>query len=113
VAIGLSTEFSPFDARQPDELGFQLMRLACKREPKNPFAAAKPGEVNGFIRRLGSEAFVRALQRDGARIDQNKSRRYWLYRGPLLRFENGDTETRRFPTPLRFPPCPFPRSLAM
>jgi hypothetical protein len=31
--------------------------------------ATKPGEVNGFIRHLGSEAFVRALQRDGARID--------------------------------------------
>jgi hypothetical protein len=56
------------------------MRLACKLEPKNPFAAAKPGEVNGFIRHLGSEAFVRALQRDGPRIDQNESRRYWLYR---------------------------------
>ena len=56
------------------------MPLACKREPKNPFAAAKPGEVNGFNRHLGSEAFVRALQRDGARIDQNESKRYWLYR---------------------------------
>ena len=58
-------------------------------------AAAKPGEVNGFIRHLGSEAFVRALQRDGARIDldfwfkqwreqgriyQEQSKRYWLYR---------------------------------
>ena len=51
--------------------------------PSLPFeiiAAAKPGEVNGFIRHVGSEAFMRALQRDGARIDQNESRRYWLYR---------------------------------
>jgi hypothetical protein len=80
VAIGLSTEISDFDAWQPTELGFQLLRLACKREPRNPFAAAKSGEVNGFIRHLGSEPFVRALPRDGARIDQNESRRYWLYR---------------------------------
>jgi hypothetical protein len=71
------------------------MPLACKREPKNPFAAAKPGEVNGFIRHFGSEAFVRALPRDGARIDlvfrlkqwreqarvyQEQSKRYWLYK---------------------------------
>ncbi|MCX6932038.1 MAG: hypothetical protein NTZ29_05020 [Verrucomicrobia bacterium] len=56
------------------------MRLACKREPKNPFAAAKPGEVNGFIRHVGSEAFMRALQRDGARIDQEPSKRCWLYK---------------------------------
>jgi hypothetical protein len=40
VAIGLYTEISDFDAWQPTELGFQLLRLACKREPKNPFAAA-------------------------------------------------------------------------
>ncbi len=71
------------------------MRLACKREPKNPFAAAKPGEVNGFIRHLGREAFVRALPRNGVRLDldfwfkqwreqariyQEQSKRYWLYR---------------------------------
>ena len=80
MAFGLYTEISDFDAWQPTELGFQLMRLACKREPKNPFAAAKPGEVNGFIRHVGSEAFVRALQRDGARIDQKEIKRYWLYR---------------------------------
>jgi len=94
-AVGLYTEIADFDAWQPTELGFQLMRLACKLEPKNPFAAAKPGEVNGFIRHLGSEAFVRALQRDGVRIDldfwfkqwreqariyQEQSKRYWLYR---------------------------------
>ena len=94
-AVGIYTEISDFDAWQPTELGFQLMRLACKLEPKNPFASAKPGEVNGFIRHLGSEAFVRALQRDGARIDlefwlkqwreqarvyQEQSKRYWLYR---------------------------------
>ena len=80
MAFGLYTEISDFDAWQPTELGFQLMRLACKREPKNPFAAAKPGEVNDFIRHLGSEAFMRALQRDGARIDQEPSKRCWLYK---------------------------------
>ena len=93
-AIGLYAEISDYDAWRPTELGFQLMRLACKLEPKNPFTAAKVGEQNGFIRHLGSEAFMRALQRDGARIDldfwfkqwreqariyQTESKRYWLY----------------------------------
>ena len=68
-AVGLYTEIANFDVWRPTELGFHLMRLACKLGPKNPFAAAKPGEVNGFIRHLGREAFVRALQRDGVRID--------------------------------------------
>jgi len=93
-AVGLYAEITDYDAWRPTELGFQLMRLACKLEPKNPFTAAKPGEQNGFIRHMGSEAFMRALQRDGARIDldfwfkqwreqarlyQEKSKRYWLY----------------------------------
>jgi hypothetical protein len=63
--------------------GSRDARAETKRGPSLPFeiiAATRPGEVNGFIRHLGSEAFVRALQRDGARIDQNESRRYWLYR---------------------------------
>ena len=94
-AVGLYVEISDYDAWRPTELSFQLMRLACKLEPKNPFTAAKVGEQNGFIRHLGSEAFMRALQRDGARIDlefwlkqwreqariyQSESKRYWLYR---------------------------------
>ena len=93
-AVGLYAEITDYDAWRPTELGFQLMRLACKLEPKNPFTAAKPGEQNGFIRHMGSEAFMRALQRDGARIDldfwfkqwreqarlyQETSKRYWLY----------------------------------
>ncbi len=94
-AVGLYTEITDYDAWRPTELSFDLMRLACKFEPKNPFSAAKVGEQNGFIRHMGSEAFMRALQRDGARVDveawlklwreqalvyQEQSKRYWLYR---------------------------------
>jgi hypothetical protein len=78
--------------------GSRDARAETKRGPSLPFeiiAATRPGEVNGFIRHLGSKAFVRALQRDGARIDldfwfkqwreqarlyQEQSKRYWLYR---------------------------------
>jgi hypothetical protein len=63
--------------------GSRDARAETKPGPSPQFeiiAAAKPGEVNGFIRHLGSEAFVRALPRDGDRIDQKEIKRYWLYR---------------------------------
>jgi hypothetical protein len=70
------------------------MKLACKLEPKNPFAAASAGNANSFLRHMGSTAFFNALKRDGARIDvesflavwrkqtqiyRQQTRRYWLY----------------------------------
>ena len=94
-AIGLYIEISDFDEWQPTELSFYLMKLACKLEPRNPFTAASVAEQNGFVRHMGSEEFLRALQRDGARVNvagylsewrqralvyQQQSKRFWLYR---------------------------------
>lgn len=91
---GLYIEVTDWDAWRPTELSFHLMRLACKLEPQNPFAAAPQGEANGFLRHMGSQTFFEALKRDGARTDVEKflndwreraqvyqklSRRYWLY----------------------------------
>jgi hypothetical protein len=71
------------------------MKLACKLEPKNPFAPGLGRDFKGFLRHMGSEEFLQALQRDGARVDvrkyiaewdarakvyQEQSKRYWLYR---------------------------------
>ncbi len=93
-ALGLYIEISDFDEWRPTELSLQLMRLACKLEPKNPFATAKSKDSSFFLRLLGSEAFFRALQRDGANTDvaafikdwtarneiyRQQTRRYWLY----------------------------------
>ncbi|MDB6092590.1 MAG: hypothetical protein JWM32_152 [Verrucomicrobia bacterium] len=95
-AVGLYTEIIDYDDWQPAELSFYLMKLACKLEKKNPFAAAmgKP-ERRTFLVHVGSEAFFNDLASKGAAIDieawlrtwreqahiyQEQSKRYWLYR---------------------------------
>ncbi|HWA84861.1 MAG TPA: DUF1343 domain-containing protein, partial [Opitutus sp.] len=93
-AIGLYAEITDYDEWQPTELNFYLMKLACKLEPLNPFVAAPASVQTLFLKHMGSEAFLRALQRDGARTDvaafvaewrerakiyQLQSRRYWIY----------------------------------
>ena len=94
-ATGLYIEISDFDDWHPTELSIHLMRLACKLEPKNPFAAATAKESSFFLRLMGSEEFFNALKRDGAKTDvnaflkkwaaegaiyQKQTQRYWLYR---------------------------------
>ena len=93
-AVGLFIEVTDWDEWHPTELSFHLMKLACKLEPKNPFAMAPKGTANGFLRHMGSTAFFEALKRDGARVDvatafrnwqaqaavfQQGVRPYWLY----------------------------------
>lgn len=94
-ATGLYIEISDFDDWHPTELSIHLMQLACKLEPKNPFATASAKESNFFLKIMGSEEFFNALKRDGARTDvnaflrkwaaegaiyQKQTQRYWLYR---------------------------------
>ena len=94
--VGLYLSVSDWDAWNPTEMNFHLMKLACMLEPTNPFAdAAKAKTTRGFIIHTGSEAFFNALVRDGARIVldhwlttwrqqadvyQKQSQRFWLYR---------------------------------
>lgn len=93
-STGLFIEITNWDAWNPCELNFHLMKLACRLEPRNPFLAAPQGQANGFLRHVGSTALLEALKRDGARTDiqaflrdwqarariyQQQSRRYWLY----------------------------------
>jgi len=91
---GLFVEIIDYDAWDPTELNFVLMKLACRLDPKNPFLPAKGRDFGGFVRHMGSPEFLAALQRDGAHIDlatwlnrwreqdhayQQQSRKYWLY----------------------------------
>jgi uncharacterized protein YbbC (DUF1343 family) len=93
-ASGLYVEISDYDAWDPTELNFVLMKIGCRLEPKNPFLPAPGRDFGGFVRHLGSEAFFHALQREGANIDidgwlrqwreqdhvyQQQSKKYWLY----------------------------------
>lgn len=96
ASVGLYLSVSDWNAWNPTELNFHLMKLACILEPTNPFAdAAKAKTTRGFIIHTGSEAFFNALAREGANIDlqpwlarwkqqaaiyQKQSQRYWLYR---------------------------------
>ena len=93
---GLYLSVSDWNAWNPTELNFHLMKLACILDGENPFAAAaKAKTTRGFIIHTGSEAFFDALAREGASIDldpwlakwrqqaaiyRQQSQRYWLYR---------------------------------
>lgn len=91
---GVFVEVNDWDDWNPTELSFHLMRLGCAFAPQNPFLPAAGRDLSGFLRHMGSEAFLRILQRDGARTDvtavvsewnkrvaiyQTQSKRYWLY----------------------------------
>jgi uncharacterized protein YbbC (DUF1343 family) len=93
-ATGIYIEITDYDEWRPAELNFYLMKLACKFDPKNPFAPGPGRNFSGFLRHMGSIAFLNALQRDGAKVDvdafirdweakgkvyQQQSRKYWLY----------------------------------
>jgi uncharacterized protein YbbC (DUF1343 family) len=94
-ALGLFITINDYDEWRPVELNFHLMRLACKYAPSNPFAAAPGRDFSGFLRHMGSQAFLNDLAAKGAKVDvegwirtwreqakvyQEQSRRYWLYR---------------------------------
>ncbi|HWL16249.1 MAG TPA: exo-beta-N-acetylmuramidase NamZ domain-containing protein [Opitutus sp.] len=93
-AVGLYVEITDYDEWRPTELNFWLMKLACKLSPQNPFLPGPGRDFSGFLRHMGSEQFLQALQRDGARVDvaafiadwerraaiyRAATKRYWLY----------------------------------
>jgi uncharacterized protein YbbC (DUF1343 family) len=93
-ATGLFIEVTDWDAWRPTELNFYLMKLDCKFSPRNPFVAAIPYKVSGFLKVMGSTAFFNDLKAHGANVDvdayirqwavqarnfQEQSRRFWLY----------------------------------
>jgi uncharacterized protein YbbC (DUF1343 family) len=90
----LFIEISDWDEWRPTELNFYLMKLACKFQPRNPFAGLTPAEASHFIKLTGSPEFLQDIAEHGSRIDvdsyirdwqlraavfQEQSRRYWLY----------------------------------
>lgn len=83
-----------WNAWNPTQLSFELMRLACRYDPPNPFAKLPPAQVRGFNIHVGSTEWWQALVRDGAQVDlprfhaewtrraasyHEQSRRFWLY----------------------------------
>jgi uncharacterized protein YbbC (DUF1343 family) len=91
---GVYAEISNWDAWDPTELSFQLMRLACRYRSPNPFSTLDAKEERTFKIHVGSLAWWDALRRDGARVDlqvwlknwraqadayREQTRKYWLY----------------------------------
>jgi uncharacterized protein YbbC (DUF1343 family) len=94
-STGLFIEITDYDEWRPTELNFYLMKLACKLEPKNPFATASTADRRTFKVHVGSTAFFDDLAAKGAHVDidawfrkwqeqakiyQEQSKRFWLYR---------------------------------
>jgi len=90
----LYVEVADWAAWRPTELSFELMRLACRYDPPNPFAKLSSKDSRSFNIHVGSTAWWNALYRDGAKVDlaafkadwqrrcavyQTLTRRYWLY----------------------------------
>lgn len=66
---GVYLAISNWEAFRPCELSFQMMRQTCIWSGSNPFASLKKNERDLFIKHVGSEAFYKALVRDGARVN--------------------------------------------
>jgi uncharacterized protein YbbC (DUF1343 family) len=92
---GLYIEILDYDSWEPTALNFHLMKLACKLEPKNPFATATTADRRTFKVHVGSEEFFNDIAKRGRTVDidawlrkwreqakvyQEQSRKFWLYR---------------------------------
>lgn len=91
--VGLYVEITDWDEWPPTELGLNLIKLACRYDPRT-FSTATKAELSIFRKCLGSAAFCADVETRGARVDvgayvrawqahnavyQQLSRKYWLY----------------------------------
>jgi uncharacterized protein YbbC (DUF1343 family) len=91
--LGLYVDITDWERWRPTELGLQMIRLACKYDPRT-FATATRSELHLFELCLGSTAFCNDVIAHGARTDveayvrdwqarnavyQRLSRQYWIY----------------------------------
>ncbi len=94
TTTGVYVDVNDWQAWNPTQFSFELMRLACRLTPPNPVAKALAEKGHIFNKLVGSHEFLNALQRDGAKVDvegftqtwqarnaiyQQQSKRYWLY----------------------------------
>lgn len=92
---GVLVTVADWETWRPTEISFELMRLACRYRPPNPFLALNNADISKFNKHVGSVAWWKALRRDGARVDvggflrdwrvqalsyRERTRPYWLYR---------------------------------
>lgn len=91
---GVYVEVTDGEKWNPTELAFYMHKQAAKWSRLNPFAALTTEEARSFKIHTGSNAWLAALKRDGARVDvssflknwaeraaiyQEQTRKFWLY----------------------------------
>ncbi len=91
---GVYVDITDWNAWDPTELSFELLRLNCRLRGMNPFAKLSVENARTFNIHVGSEAWWTALKRDGAKVDveaflkewraqnqiyQQQTRKFWLY----------------------------------
>lgn len=92
---GVLVTVADWNTWRPTEISFEMMRLACRYRPPNPFLNLNNADISKFNKHVGSTAWWNALRRDGARVDvegflrdwrvlalsyREQTRLYWLYR---------------------------------
>lgn len=92
---GIYIEVTDYDAWEPCDLNFWLLKLGAQFSPRNPFPAlVGTAKEREFLIHVGSRAFYNDLVAKGAQVDveswlrtwreqariyQEQSKRYWLY----------------------------------
>jgi uncharacterized protein YbbC (DUF1343 family) len=91
---GVMIDVVDWQSWNPTELSFELMRLACRYNPPNPFRNLTGAQRRSFNIHVGSAEWLDALRHDGAKVKleafervwreqvrayQQRSRRFWLY----------------------------------
>ncbi len=80
---GVLVQVTDWNAWNPTELSFHLMRLACRYRPPNPYLGFNALQTSKFNRHVGSMDWWQALRRDGARVDVERIFREWQSRARL------------------------------
>lgn len=78
-------QVSDWNAWNPTELSFELMRLACRYDPPNPFAKLDAKKMRSFNIHVGSTAWWRALSADGAAVDLDRFKAVWHGQNEIYR----------------------------
>lgn len=94
IITGVYVEVVDFEAWNPTELSFYMMKTAAKWSTINPFLVAPPDRTSMYNKLVGSKAWYDAIRRQGSKIDvasflanwrtrdaiyQEQSKKYWLY----------------------------------
>jgi len=93
-ASGVYVDVVDWDVWNPTQLSFEMMRLACRLNPPNPFARLNATQTRSFNIHVGSNDWWQALSTQGANVNleafqadwqargaiyQQQVKRYWLY----------------------------------